>query len=166
MTNQNYCECGTPWLEANDNCSRCNKKVNPERAELIKSDPISLSNTSTSTDQTQYNYPDLKVSAFGKKAETVEQQKEIGNAAAHRTVKYASLFENIGNVMQILNLIGACVLIAAGFFITGPGWVKFIYWVAVLILWAFSYVQTSLIRGLASYFQMKASDHIIRHWQK
>ena len=159
-------ECGTPWLEANGECSRCNKKVSPERVSRIKSDPAINSSASGSVGSAEYSYPDLKISAFGKKAETLEQQQDIGDAAAHRTVKYASLFENIGNVMQILNSIGACVLIAAGFFITGPGWVKFIYWVAVLILWAFSYLQTSLIRGLASYFQMKASDHIIRHWRK
>ena len=166
MTESSFCDCGTPWLEANGDCSRCTKKVKPERADLVKSDPALSSNSSGGSEQTEYNYPELKTAAFGKKAETVEQQISIGNEAAHRTVKYASLFEKIGNLLQILNVIGACVLLAAGFFIPGPGWGKLIYWVIVLILWAFSYVQTSLIRGLASYFQMKASDHIIRHWQK
>lgn len=166
MTEPSFCDCGTPWLEGNGDCSKCNKKVSPARAELLKSKATSGSTPINGAKPTEYNYPDLKVSAFGKKAETVEQQINIGNEAAHRTVKYASLFENIGNLLQILNVIGACVLLAAGFFIPGPGWGKLIYWVIVLILWAFSYVQTSLIRGLASYFQMKASDHLIRHWKK
>ncbi|CAN2174972.1 hypothetical protein MCEMRE26_00144 [Candidatus Nanopelagicaceae bacterium] len=90
-------------------------------------------------------------------------QIQIGLQAADRTEKYSTLFENIGKIMQILNSVGAVVLLIAGFFIDAPGFIKFIYWVVILIVWAFAYVQTSLIRGLASYFQMKASDHLLRY---
>ena len=55
MTNQTYCECGTPWLEANGDCSRCNKKVKPERADLVKSDPTLSSKSPGASDQTEYN---------------------------------------------------------------------------------------------------------------
>ena len=97
---------------------------------------------------------------------TLEEQKQTGNAAALRTEKYSTLFDNIGNVMQIVNTVAAVILIVPGFFIPGPGWYKALYWLGIGILWAIAYVQTALIRGLSSYFQMKASDHIIRNWQR
>jgi hypothetical protein len=97
---------------------------------------------------------------------TLEGQWKKGNQAALRTEKYSTLFDNIGNIMQIVNTIAACILIVPGFLIPGPWWIKALYWLAIGILWALAYVQTALIRGLSSYFQMKASDHIIRNWQK
>jgi hypothetical protein len=96
---------------------------------------------------------------------TLVEQKKTGNEAALRTERYSTLFDNIGNVMQIVNTVAACILIVPGFFIPGSGWIKAAYWLAIGILWAIAYVQTALIRGLSSYFQMKASDYIIRNWQ-
>jgi hypothetical protein len=86
-----------------------------------------------------------------------------GNAAALRTKSYATLFENIGKVIQALNLIAVIILSLAVLFIPTTSLMKFVYWVVILIAWGISYVQTALIRGVASYFQMKASDHLIRH---
>jgi hypothetical protein len=97
---------------------------------------------------------------------TLSDQIKIGEEAAKRTIKFASLFESIGKVLQTLNVVSVVILFFIGFFIPDPAWLKFAFWAAVLIIWAFSYVQTSLIRGLASYFQMKASDHLIRNWKK
>jgi hypothetical protein len=100
------------------------------------------------------------------KTVTLSDQIKIGDEAAKRTIRYASLFETIGKVIQTLNVIAVVILFFVGFFIPDPAWLKFAYWAAVLVLWAISYVQTSLIRGLASYFQMKASDYLIRNWKK
>jgi hypothetical protein len=96
---------------------------------------------------------------------TLAEQRKTGNEAALRTERYSTLFDNIGNVMQIVNTVAACILIVPGFFIPGSGWIRAAYWLAIGILWAIAYVQTALIRGLSSYFQMKASDYIIRNWQ-
>jgi hypothetical protein len=96
---------------------------------------------------------------------TLVEQKKIGNEAALRTERYSTLFDNIGNVMQIVNTVAAGILIVPGFFIPGSGWIKAAYWLVIGILWALAYVQTALIRGLSSYFQMKASDYIIRNWE-
>ena len=134
-------------------CMRCNKPIDNEAIDDKAFD--AEAGTSTET----------KASLVGKKI-NLDQQRAIGNSAAQRTVKYASLFEKVGNILQILNAIGAFILIAAGLFIPVSGWIKFGYWIAILIWWGFSYLQTSLIRGLASYFQMKASDYIIRNWKK
>lgn len=100
-----------------------------------------------------------------KKPLTLQDQIVEGNLAANRTITFATLFENIGRVMQTVSTVGALILLVSGLFLSGAWWIKVIYWVAILIIWAFSYVQTALVRGLASYFQMKASDHIIRYWK-
>jgi hypothetical protein len=153
------CDVAVAWhLEK---CPTCKTKKN----EFIFTNSPSPEEIEESDARSVASYPKGN-STFGKKSETIEQQNVIGNAAAQRTVKYASLFESIGYVLQILCAVSACLLLFVGFFISGPVWVKLVYWVAIVIFWAFSYAQTSLIRGLASYFQMKASDHIIRHWQK
>lgn len=132
-------------------CMRCNKPIDNEGGTPIYNEGETIDNA--------------EYSKVGNE-DSLDQQKKIGKAAAFRTIKFATLFENIGKVLQILNVFGACILIAVGIFISGSGWIRFGYWIGVLILWAFSYVQTSLIRGLASYFQMKASDHLIRNWKK
>jgi hypothetical protein len=93
-------------------------------------------------------------------------QSEVSNGieAAKRTKSYATLFETIGKVLQALNFVGALLLIFIVFFIPSSSLMKLIYLLGVLIFWGVSYIQTALIRGLASYFQMKASDHLIRNW--
>ena len=94
---------------------------------------------------------------------SLQSHIENGNAAALRTKTYATLFENIGKVVQALNLIAVIILSLAVLFIPTSSLMKFVYWIVILIAWGVSYVQTALIRGVASYFQMKASDHLIRH---
>lgn len=153
---KNFCQCSKTVQESWGTQIASGGQANCSFCDLPVIDQTLKTKTSKETERSDSSTPEVKV----------VDQVELGLDAAQRTEKYASLFEDLGNIMQVLNVIGACVLIAAGFFIAGPGWVKLIYWIAVLILWGFSYLQTSLIRGLASYFQMKASDHIIRHLQK
>jgi len=161
-----YCDCGMPWLQDDGSCSRCDKKIDPARLGIIKENPIYKAAGQKDGEPETYEYPDIKIPKLGHKATTLEEQIAVGYQAALRTEKYSTLFENIGRILQFLNSIGACILLVCGFFIPGSFLVKFIYWVVICILWAFSFVQTALIRGLSSYFQMRASDHIIRHWKK
>lgn len=97
---------------------------------------------------------------------SIEQIQSLGIEAANRTKKYAGLFETIGAIFQALNLVGGSLLAVIILFIPANASVKLISILGVLILMGLAYVQTSLIRGLASYFQMKANDHIIRNWKK
>jgi len=142
-----------------------------KRENLAKNESQSEKSEESALHQVEFQksaFPQLdsEVSKEDNVGKTLEEQRKIGNEAALRTEKYSTLFDNIGNVIQIVNTIAACILIVPGFFIPGPGWFKVVDWLAIGILWAFAYVQTALIRGLSSYFQMKASDHIIRNWQK
>ena len=151
------CYCGLikqkPTTLANGSiiCSRCDLPINFENLE--KEQPNRAESEANKREKFS-NRPE---------AERSKIQSEIGFEAAERTQKYATLFENIGNVLQLLNAIAAVILLIAGLFFSGPGIMKFIYWVVILIIWAFSYLQTALIRGIASYFQMRVSDYFLQH---
>ncbi|CAN2174821.1 hypothetical protein MCEMZLE2_00139 [Candidatus Nanopelagicaceae bacterium] len=98
--------------------------------------------------------------------ETIEDRKILGLEAAKRTNKYAGLFDSIGEVFHILNLVGGGLSILVVLLIPIDSTIKVVSILGLLVLMGLVYVQTSLIRGLASYFQMKANDHIIRNWDK
>jgi hypothetical protein len=166
MSKIDYCDCGMPWLQDDGSCSRCERKIDPSRLGIIKENPVYKAAGEKNGAPETYEYPDIKMPRLGNKATTLEEQLDVGLQAALRTEKYSTLFENIGKLMQTLNTIGACILLVLGFFIPGSFLVKIVYWILICVLWAFSFVQTALIRGLSSYFQMRASDHIIRHWKK
>lgn len=155
-----FCRCVTPVPNFDGTCRTCSRVLTWEWSTNFRdSKPVE------NDDDEDESIPAAVLNTVQKSA-TLSDQIKTGDEAAQRTIRYASLFESIGKVMQALNVIGVVILFFIGFFIPEPVWLKFAFWGAILILWAFSYVQTSLIRGLSSYFQMKASDHLIRHWKK
>ena len=156
-----FCKCETPVPNFDGTCKDCSRVLTWEWSTKFRdSKPVEMGES----DQDE-EAPSPIIKPVQKNL-TLSDQIKIGEEAAKRTIKFASLFESIGKVLQTLNVVSVVILFFIGFFIQDPAWLKFAYWAAVLIIWAFSYVQTSLIRGLASYFQMKASDHLIRNWKK
>lgn len=157
-----FCRCIIPEVNFDGTCKTCSRVLTWEQSKSSESEKIFESEPNSSDEELIAQPAPWKPIS---KIPTIAEQILLGESATKRTLKYATLFENIGSVMQVLNTIGAIILFFVGFFISGPGWMKIVFWVAILIIWAYSYVQTSLMRGLASYFQMRASDHIIRHWK-
>jgi len=104
--------------------------------------------------------------AQARKGLSLNGEIDNGNAAALRTKNYATLFETIGKFLQFLNIVAVVLLIIVVLIISTSSALKILYVIGIFTVWGVSYVQTCLIRGLASYFQMKASDHIIRNWAK
>jgi len=100
------------------------------------------------------------------KAETLEDRKNLGFKSAKRTDKYANLFEKIGAVLQFINIIAGIIMIVAVLIVPLNWGIMAVSTVGILVLVGIAYVQTSLIRGLASYFQMKANDYIVRNWEE
>ena len=143
-----FCQCGIPRLEG-DLCTKCNKNVSPERIRLLKKSQAVSNSQSGSTG---VNVNSLRV----------ELSEEVGADAAHRVFRYGTLFEKIGSVLQILNSISA-VLLAIFLFIARPeGMYLFLGLLIIGVIWCVSYLQTSFIRGLASYFQMRSVDFLER----
>ena len=156
-----FCKCETPTPNFDGTCKDCSRVLTWEwSTKFRESNPVEMND---SDDNEEIPLPSIKPM---QKTVTLSDQIKIGDEAAKRTIRYASLFESIGKVIQTLNVVAVVILFFVGFFIPGPAWIRFAYCAAVLVLWAISYVQTSLIRGLASYFQMKASDYLIRNWKK
>ena len=156
-----FCKCETPVPNFDGTCKDCSRVLTWEWSTKFRdSKPVEMDESDVDEEA-----PSPIIKPVQKNL-TLSDQIKIGEEAAKRTIKFASLFESIGKVLQTLNVVSVVILFFIGFFIPDPAWLKFAYWAAVLIIWAFSYAQTSLIRGLASYFQMKASDHLIRNWKK
>lgn len=151
IMNNEFCDCGMPWIEDDDTCSKCKKEVAPNRLESARN-IIETSKETTTSDTA----PSIQKHASNKDY----LSKSID--AALRTSKYATLFEKIGSIMQVLNSIGAVILILVGFALDTELYIRVAYWITILFLWAIAYIQTSFIRGLASYFQMKANSHLSR----
>jgi hypothetical protein len=87
---------------------------------------------------------------------------EVGNAAAKRVNYYGTLFDKIGSILNVLNSIGAGVLLILLFFLDLQGLYVLLGILVIAVLWGFSYLQSSIIRGLASYFQMRSADYLER----
>jgi hypothetical protein len=86
-----------------------------------------------------------------------------GGASAERVFRYGTLFENVGKAIQYLNTIGAILVGLIVLFLDLPGGYKVVGLLLIGLIWALSFLQTSFIRGLASYFQMRSADYLHRH---
>ena len=95
--------------------------------------------------------------------ESLSDYFEIGVTAARRAAKYSKLFDRIGNVLRIINNLGCVALLVISFFLDFSTAMRALFITLVFVVWGLGYIQMALIRGLASYFQMRASDFLIRH---
>jgi hypothetical protein len=151
------CECGIPlgW-ELEGDCDRCGKKISAERIASLSGVPstkLSINN------EAQFGGSPVNV-GINKTAPV--DISEIGTAAAKRVKYYGTLFDKIGSILNVLNSIGAGVLLILLFFLDLQGLYVLLGILVIAVLWGFSYLQSSIIRGLASYFQMRSADYLER----
>lgn len=132
------------------------KKISAERIASLSGVP---STKIPINDETQSG--GLPVNLGINKAASVDIS-EVGTAAAKRVKYYGTLFDKIGSILNILNSVGAGVLFILLFFFDLQGLYVFLGLLVIAVLWGFSYLQTSIIRGLASYFQMRSADYLER----
>jgi hypothetical protein len=84
-----------------------------------------------------------------------------GFRAASRVMRYATLWDRIGNIFNILNIVGAIILGLMIIFLSGFEMkFKILSLFGLAILLGITYLQISLIRGIASYFQMRSMDYL------
>ena len=138
------CKCGIPWISG-EYCERCNKPISPERLKSVKSGP----SQSKTGDISSVSASETRV-------------LDSGKDAAERVNRYGTLFEKIGSVLQVLNTVGA-ILLVIFLIVARPSGVYFFLGLLVIgLIWCISYLQTSFIRGLASYFQIRSIDYLER----
>ena len=155
------CECGIPlgW-ELEGDCDRCGKKISAERIASLSGVPstkLSINN------EAQFGGSPVNV-GINKTAPV--DISEIGTAAAKRVKYYGTLFDKIGSILNVLNSIGAGVLLILLFFLDLQGLYVLLGILVIAVLWGFSYLQTSIIRGLASYFQMRSAEYLEKNAKK
>jgi hypothetical protein len=155
------CECGIPlgW-ELEGDCDRCGKKISAERIASLSGVPstkLSINN------EAQFGGSPVNV-GINKTAPV--DISEIGTAAAKRVKYYGTLFDKIGSILNVLNSIGAGVLFILLFFLDLQGLYVLLGILVIAVLWGFSYLQTSIIRGLASYFQMRSAEYLEKNAKK
>ena len=160
MKNNKSCQCKFKLLGAEGICNLCGFLIDPSAIEELQS---KLESNSTNYDEYPLPNNDSK-NNYIEESQSKEQGKRskylASDEAAKRTLKYATLFEDIGRFSQLLNSIGAVILIIVGFFLGLTTGYKLLYWLVILIYWWISYLNTSLLRGVSSYFQMRASAHL------
>jgi hypothetical protein len=139
-----YCKCGTPWLAA-DSCEKCGRKVSPERISLLEKSNNSIEPAKEKSTNS-----------------TLQKSIDPGKDAAERVTRYGTLFEKIGSVLQVLNTVGAILLVIFLLVAQPSGAYFFLGLLVIGLIWCISYLQTSFIRGLASYFQMRSADYLER----
>ena len=93
-------------------------------------------------------------------------QPNEGIEAALRVKKYGTLWDQIGTVINVLNSIGAVILFVLLFVSGLDGTMILLGIVVIAVLWGLSYLQISIIKGLASYFQMRSADYLERKDRK
>ena len=157
------CSCSNPILGAEGYCNRCGNSISEEKIQILQSQ----------LEENLVNYDDAEIPVqanrnYQPKSTKAPSQPNLSKLtssveAARRTLKYSSLFENIGKTNQYLNSFAAFVMIVSVLLTNLTTTYKLLSIVVILIFWWVSYLYTSLVRGLSSYFQMKASAHLEDH---
>ena len=143
-----FCECASPWISGSK-CDSCKKQIAPERLKILPREaPTELPAGKAPT-------PTLQTISV-----------DEGVQAAIRVKKYGTLWDQIGSVINILNTIGAGILLILLLISGFEGKIILLGIVAIAVLWGLSYLQISIIKGLASYFQMRSADYLERKNKK
>ena len=163
--NNGECSCSKPNLGPEGICQNCGLQISSDQIEDLQEE---IDNDFESVKVNSIPEPKFgkPVSAKTSNAKPASNSSYTSNPkisskdAARRTLKYATLFEDIGRFNQYFNtfiaVIAEIYIVVSKFETT----FKLITFAGILILWWIFYIQTSLIRGIASYFQMKASAHL------
>lgn len=80
-------------------------------------------------------------------------------SAANEVVRFSKIFKSIGDTLNVLNYIFIGVMILALILVaasgSASGMVFFAGILFILLVWVTSWIQTALLRGLASFFLMR-----------
>ena len=163
--NNDECSCSKPKLGPEGYCQNCGLQISSEQIESLQGeidDDFESIKDNSSPDPKFFKPISSNTSSVkpASKSNHYVSNKISSNDAARRTLKYATLFEDIGRFNQYFNtviaVIAAIIIAFSDFEMT----FKLISLIGILFIWWILYIQTSLIRGVASYFQMKASAHL------
>jgi hypothetical protein len=141
------CACSKPVPNFDGTCVTCNK--------LLDWDNVQVENEILEEVMVEPEVSKIPTRPSAPKADLPTQ---LGNAA-NEVVRFSKIFKSIGDTLNVLNyifigiMILALILVAASG--TSSGLVFFGGILLILLVWVISWIQTALLRGLASFFLMR-----------
>jgi hypothetical protein len=141
------CSCSKPVPNFDGTCVTCNK--------LLDWDNVEVENEILEEVMVAPEVSKIPTRPSAPKADLPTQ---LGNAA-NEVVRFSKIFKSIGDTLNVLNyifigiMILALILVAASG--TASGLVFFGGILLILLVWVISWIQTALLRGLASFFLMR-----------
>ena len=141
------CACSKPVPNFDGTCVTCNK--------LLDWDNVQVENEILEEVMVAPEVSKIPTRPSAPKADLPTQ---LGNAA-NEVVRFSKIFKSIGDTLNVLNyifigiMILALILVAASG--TASGLVFFGGILLILLVWVISWVQTALLRGLATFFLMR-----------
>jgi hypothetical protein len=141
------CSCSKPVPNFDGTCVTCNK--------LLDWDNVEVENEILEEVMVAPEVSKIPTRPSAPKADLPTQ---LGNAA-NEVVRFSKIFKSIGDTLNVLNyifigiMILALILVAASG--TASGLVFFGGILLILLVWVISWVQTALLRGLATFFLMR-----------
>ena len=141
------CSCSKPVPNFDGTCVTCNK--------LLDWDNVQVENEILEEVMVAPEVSKIPTRPSAPKADLPTQ---LGNAA-NEVVRFSKIFKSIGDTLNVLNyifigiMILALILVAASG--TASGLVFFGGILLILLVWVISWVQTALLRGLATFFLMR-----------
>lgn len=84
--------------------------------------------------------------------------------ASEKVVKFSSIFELLGNVLNIVNYVVAvvilCITFAIGSTVDNGGLVLLGGSILAVLLWGVGWLQVALLRGLSAFFLMRGLSQL------
>ena len=145
------CICSKPVPNFDGTCVTCSKLLDWDNTQLVESQ---LENTIAEEDVPAPVVPKIST----RPTQKIDLPTQLGNAA-NEVVRFSKIFKSIGDTLNVLNyifigiMILALILVAASG--TSSGMVFFAGILLILLVWVISWIQTALLRGLASFFLMR-----------
>ena len=146
------CVCSKPVPNFDGTCVTCNKLLDWDNTQLVDTQ---LENTLAEDDIPAPVVPKIPTRPSAPKADLPTQ---LGSAA-NEVVRFSKIFKSIGDTLNVLNYIFIGVMILALILVaasgSASGMVFFGGILFILLVWVISWIQTALLRGLASFFLMR-----------
>ena len=145
------CVCSKPVPNFDGTCVTCNKLLDWDNTQLVDTQ---LENTLAEDDIPAPVVP--KISS--RPTQKIDLPTQLGSAA-NEVVRFSKIFKSIGDTLNVLNYIFIGVMILALILVaasgSASGMVFFAGILFILLVWVISWIQTALLRGLASFFLMR-----------
>ena len=145
------CVCSKPVPNFDGTCVTCNKLLDWDNTQLVDTQ---LENTLAEDDIPAPVVP--KISS--RPTQKIDLPTQLGSAA-NEVVRFSKIFKSIGDTLNVLNYIFIGVMVLALILVaasdSASGMVFFGGILFILLVWVISWIQTALLRGLASFFLMR-----------